>query len=71
MPVKNEYETTTVKQARTWYEADALMANGPGHHHPMLASSEEEVKRRMTSHYPDAAVVLVHEQTGEGQLTAG
>ncbi len=65
MPVKDEYGTTAVKEVRTWYEAEALMADGSGHHHLMLASSEEEVKRRITSHYPEAAVILVHEQAAK------
>ena len=44
------------------YIADALMADLTSRHHHLRAASENEAERRMRTRYPEAAVILVHEE---------
>jgi hypothetical protein len=51
---------TTNKSVR--YVVDALMADLTSRHHHLRAVSEKEAERRMRTRYPEAAVILVHQE---------
>jgi hypothetical protein len=46
-------------EKRTWYEADALMADLTVYFHRLRATSEERIEERMRKRYPRAAAILV------------
>jgi hypothetical protein len=48
-----------IMEKRTWYEADALMADLTVYFHRLRATSEEEIEGRMRKRYPRAAAILV------------
>jgi hypothetical protein len=48
-----------IMEKRSWYEADALMADLTVYFHRLRATSEEEIEERMRKRYPRAAAILV------------
>ena len=46
-------------EGRTWYEADALMADLTVYFHRLWATREEEIEKRMRKRYPRAVAILV------------